>query len=351
MVPNRSPASTSPDPSSPILAHAAPCDQAATPVQGVASFRLAHLHPSPPALSDPAAAAPALRRSIVLVLHHLLVALVALVAIGGATRVMEAGLACPDWPLCYGSLLPGRQMNLQVFLEWFHRLDAFVVGVALLVLAGASLRYRRRLPTGFPLAALLALGLVAVQGLLGALTVSQLLAAGTVTAHLATALLLVALVSAMGRTLASGQAGIRQPPLPLWWRITVLVALAGVFGQCLAGAAMASQWAAHRCLGAGEACRWLALHRSAAIPAALLTTLPALAAPALPPGSRSPRRLALAAGGLVLVQVALGVSTLRAQLSEPLLTVAHQLVAALLVAVLAAAAASDLPLSQEVTRG
>ena len=48
---------------------------------------------------------------------HLVVALIALVVIGGATRVMEAGLACPDWPLCYGSLLPGRQMNLKVFLE------------------------------------------------------------------------------------------------------------------------------------------------------------------------------------------------------------------------------------------
>ena len=69
------------------------------------------------------------------VTSHLVVAVIALVVIGGATRVMEAGLACPDWPLCFGTLLPGRQMNLQVFLEWFHRLDAFVVGVALLVMA------------------------------------------------------------------------------------------------------------------------------------------------------------------------------------------------------------------------
>jgi hypothetical protein len=35
-------------------------------------------------------------------------------AIGSATRVMNAGLACPDWPLCYGSVLPAEQMNLQV---------------------------------------------------------------------------------------------------------------------------------------------------------------------------------------------------------------------------------------------
>ena len=69
-----------------------------------------------------------LQRQLQLLTAHLVVALVALVVIGGATRVMQAGLACPDWPLCYGSFLPGRQMNLQVFLEWFHRLDAFVVG-------------------------------------------------------------------------------------------------------------------------------------------------------------------------------------------------------------------------------
>ena len=47
-----------------------------------------------------------------------------LMAVGSATRVMNAGLACPDWPLCYGQLIPSQQMNLQVFLEWFHRLDA-----------------------------------------------------------------------------------------------------------------------------------------------------------------------------------------------------------------------------------
>ena len=60
---------------------------------------------------------PALTQMLALLASHLVVALVALVGIGGATRVMEAGLACPDWPLCYGRLLPGRQMNLQVFLE------------------------------------------------------------------------------------------------------------------------------------------------------------------------------------------------------------------------------------------
>jgi len=63
---------------------------------------------------------------------HSVLALIALIVIGGATRVMEAGLACPDWPLCYGSFLPFKHMNLRVFLEWFHRLDAFLVGILIL---------------------------------------------------------------------------------------------------------------------------------------------------------------------------------------------------------------------------
>ena len=123
-------------------------------------------------------------RRLELVSSHLVVALVALVVIGGATRVMEAGLACPDWPLCYGALLPGQQMNLQVFLEWFHRLDAFVVGMGLLVQAALSTWWRRELPRAVPWLSGLALLLVAVQGGLGALTVTLLLPFSVVTAHL-----------------------------------------------------------------------------------------------------------------------------------------------------------------------
>jgi cytochrome c oxidase assembly protein subunit 15 len=71
-------------------------------------------------------------------------------AIGSATRVMNAGLACPDWPLCYGSVLPAEQMNLQVFLEWFHRLVASTVGFATIVLFSASWYFRKDLPKWLP---------------------------------------------------------------------------------------------------------------------------------------------------------------------------------------------------------
>lgn len=285
-----------------------------------------------------------------LVTSHLVVALVALVVIGGATRVMEAGLACPDWPLCYGQWLPGGRMNLQVFLEWFHRLDAFVVGVALLVLSVTSWLGRRRLPAWLPWSAAAALLLVAAQGALGALTVTQLLAPGLVTAHLGTALLLVALLSGVHQALQQERQNSSAVPgpapvmaaVPLWWRSLTLLALLLVLGQCLLGGSLASQWAAQRCLTAAEGCEWLLRHRLAANPAALAVIALLPAALALPARERHQLGFAAAAAVLVVAQVALGVTTLRLQLSVPAVTVAHQLTAALLVALLGAAAGRSL---------
>ncbi len=274
-----------------------------------------------------------------------MVALVALVVIGGTTRVMEAGLACPDWPLCYGALLPGHQMNLQVFLEWFHRLDAFLVGLALLTLSGLSVAYRARLPRWLPWFAAGALALVAAQGLLGALTVLQLLQASTVTAHLITALVLVLLVSALHQRLlvalaeplpGSRAQGLPAPVTPLWWRVLLPVPVVLVLGQCVLGGAMASQWSAQLCFAAGEACSWLLAHRLGAYPAAVSVLLLGLGSLALPKPVAIWRGLALTGSGLVLLQVVLGVTTLRLELAVPAITVTHQFVAALLVAVLGA---------------
>ena len=266
------------------------------------------------------------------VTSHLVVAVIALVVIGGATRVMEAGLACPDWPLCFGTLLPGRQMNLQVFLEWFHRLDAFVIGVALLVMAVAATVLRRRLPRWLPWFSALLVLMVLLQGGLGALTVLQLLPSQVVTAHLAVALALVALLSA-------GTQRLLQPSgshPPAWWRPSSGLALAAVMAQCLLGGRMATTWAAQRCLAGGEACGPVSWHRFGAMPAAGLVLLFVLIAFVAGGWSRRQWPWLLSAVLLVAAQAVLGVTTLRLGLQQPLVTISHQLVAALLVAVLAA---------------
>ena len=289
-----------------------------------------------------------LQRQLQLLTAHLVVALVALVVIGGATRVMQAGLACPDWPLCYGSFLPGRQMNLQVFLEWFHRLDAFVVGMGVLVLATTAVVRRQQLPRWLPWLSGACLVLVAFQGALGALTVTLLLPPAIVTAHLATALLLVMLVSVCHQLLEAGAAPLRPEPLagrpgalawptpPPWWPWLAGLATLLVAAQSLLGGLMATQWAASLCFSAGSGCGWLGAHRFAATPAALGVLLLAVFTALSAGWCRQQRPLTTTAALLVISQIGLGVSSLRLQLAVPGVTIAHQLVAALLLAILAA---------------
>lgn len=262
-------------------------------------------------------------------------------------------------------------MNLQVFLEWFHRLDAFLAGIGLLALLALSLRHRAQLPAWLPLGSGLALVLVAAQGLLGALTVTRLLEASTVTAHLLTALLLVMLLSGLHqglellsvapahRSREATTSPQRLPPvttLPPWWLPLTLVCALALLGQCVLGGSMASRWAADSCLAAGEGCRWLWLHRLGAWPPLLLLALQASASLVLPAGRGWLRGLAGAAALLVVLQVALGVLTLRQQLAVPLVTVAHQLSAALLVALCGALIGRSLipspfPSSPELVHG
>ena len=289
-----------------------------------------------------------LQRQLQLLTAHLVVALVALVVIGGATRVMQAGLACPDWPLCYGSFLPGRQMNLQVFLEWFHRLDAFVVGMGVLVLATTAVVQRQQLPRWLPWMSGACLVLVAFQGALGALTVTLLLPPAIVTAHLATALLLVMLVSVCHQLLEAGAAPLRPEPLagrpgalawptpPPWWPWMAGLATLLVAAQSLLGGLMATQWAASLCFSAGSGCGWLGAHRFAATPAALGVLLLAVFTALSAGWCRQQRPLTTTAALLVISQIGLGVSSLRLQLAVPGVTIAHQLGAALLLAILAA---------------
>ena len=261
-------------------------------------------------------------------------AVIALVVVGGATRVMEAGLACPDWPLCFGSFLPGRQMNLQVFLEWFHRLDAFVIGMTLLAQLVVAFLWRSSLPGWMLKASLFLFLLVCLQGGLGALTVVNLVPSLVVTSHLALGLILIASLSGLSQRLLEKGQGLH--PAPLWWRLMSSLSAFAVICQSLIGGRMATTWAVQRCLNNDQSCIWLDLHKSSAIPVACLICL--FVGTALFhegwPRSQWPFLLALLL--LVCLQIILGLMTMNFALSKPLLTVSHQLVASVLVAILSA---------------
>jgi cytochrome c oxidase assembly protein subunit 15 len=106
-----------------------------------------------------------------------------LIVLGALVRAHGAGLACPDWPLCFGNVVP--QMNLEIAFEWSHRTLAAGISLSFFGLAALALR-RRGTPVAVRRLLAVAAGLLVTQILLGALTVWLQLASWTVTAHLIT---------------------------------------------------------------------------------------------------------------------------------------------------------------------
>jgi cytochrome c oxidase assembly protein subunit 15 len=105
-----------------------------------------------------------------------------LIVVGALVRAHGAGLACPDWPLCFGQVVP--TFDLKVAFEWGHRVFAGSLSLGLLTGAvltwwqGGELWARAKRPI---VAACL---VFVVQAVLGGLTVLHLLASWTVTSHL-----------------------------------------------------------------------------------------------------------------------------------------------------------------------
>ena len=148
----------------------------------------------------------------------LVIGLLALTALGGIVRVTGSGLACPDWPACYGGMIPsgdfGRFAAHQVWLEWTHRLVAAIMGFIILGYAIVAWRqYRDR--TGIWLPAVLAIPLLALQVVLGGLTVTEQLEALIVTLHLATAMLILVTVAVSWLSTFAWQAVTPEDDAPL----------------------------------------------------------------------------------------------------------------------------------------
>lgn len=118
-----------------------------------------------------------------------LAATLLLIAMGGAVRATDSGLACPDWPACYGQWIPPADLNM--WLEHSHRLWAGVVGILILALTVLALVRHRDRPQLWRLS-VIALAMVLAQAGLGAAVVLLHLRAGLVTSHLAMSWVIVA---------------------------------------------------------------------------------------------------------------------------------------------------------------
>jgi heme a synthase len=121
----------------------------------------------------------------------------ATIVLGGTVRGLGAGLACPDWPLCHGSLVPNLS-DPNIAIEYAHRLAAAVTSICLLLtFAFAALWFRAE--TRLVTLSFMTLAILATQVAIGALAITSELDRTIVTTHLAlgTATFALALVVAM----------------------------------------------------------------------------------------------------------------------------------------------------------
>ena len=109
--------------------------------------------------------------------------------VGVIVRATESGMGCPDWPLCYGQILPPLE-DPKAWWEWIHRTIAAVIGFLILGVAFLAWKdHRDRRSILWP--SLAAVVLVGFQAWLGRETVRLNNSGDSVTAHLAAAMALL----------------------------------------------------------------------------------------------------------------------------------------------------------------
>ncbi len=265
----------------------------------------------------------------------------ALLIVGATVSATGAGLACPDWPLCQGRLIP--PFERLVLIEYGHRLLASAVGVMMLALAWLVWR-RERGRRDLARLMLVLLALLAAQVGLGGATVLSALKPVIVGIHLASAMAFLGLLVTFVARADWERAEADSPPVPAGLRRLAHLAVALTFLQIAIGGFVSA-------FGAGLACPDFPLCHGRILPTtqpvvlvhvfhrllafAIVVVIAALGARARQSRDRITRTTAAAAMLLVILQVTLGALNVWTRL-DAFVRVAHLAGAAALLAVLAA---------------
>ena len=160
------------------------------------------------------------------------------VVVGAYVRLSDAGLGCPDWPMCYGRALPGdiadRDALAKAWKEMGHRYLAGALGILILLIALIS--WTKGRCAGLATSILV---LVVFQATLGMWTVTMLLKPAIVTAHLIGGMAILALLAWLVLSLGKHERGRGS--------VSAALALAVVFVQIVLGGWVSANYAALAC--------------------------------------------------------------------------------------------------------
>ncbi|MBM4345776.1 MAG: COX15/CtaA family protein [Deltaproteobacteria bacterium] len=267
------------------------------------------------------------------------------IAFGALVRAKKAGLACPDWPLCHGALVPDLKLTGVVY-EYGHRVFALLVSA---LFVWCAMQARRDAAAWARVRSLVwgGAGLLLVQIVFGGLTVlivhrgdgDPRPAAWTVATHLVLGNLFAALAVVGGLALrAPHSASSGRPPKALVaWTVLLLVqfALGGAIAGTIAGLVCTEFPTCHGGIWFPTfegTVGWQVLHRLNAYALTVVAITAALSwndRPGL-------RKVAWMLVGLVVAQATVGAVNIYSYLHAAV-TTAHSLLAALLFSVTAAA--------------
>ena len=164
------------------------------------------------------------------------------VVVGAYVRLSDAGLGCPDWPMCYGQPLPGdiadRGVLAKAWKEMGHRYLAGTLGILIFALTLMAWRIGRS-----KWIAIAILALVVFQATLGAWTVTMLLKPAIVSAHLLGGMAILALLT----WLALEQLSFKSTPQARKLRLPAALALIVLAVQIALGGWVSSNYAALAC--------------------------------------------------------------------------------------------------------